>query len=177
MRGFDIPEDIKTKRGFGVINNAKQAQEQRIGMKTIFPKDNPMIDPDHDPEVHKLYVTTHSAYAPGEMRDRAYDWQSTNVKDPKTHAFGYCPERIHEGVRKALNPATDPEVVQNPKIVPKHHEEHKIATYDVLGKPKFHGTVSNHLPAGTAFGQPSLKKLEPGAGKVSSWRWGGGGVA
>lgn len=68
-----------------------------------------MVDPDLDPEVHKLYVASHNEYAPGEARNRGYDWQRTGV-DPKTHAFGYFPDRIHDGVRKALNPATDPKV-------------------------------------------------------------------
>jgi len=166
-RHFSIPDDLKTRRGFGVIQGAKALDEARQARDIVFPKGNPMVDPDVDPEVHALYVRTHASWAPGEQKDRHYDWAATQVgPDPEAHAFGKKPTRVFEGVRKALNPALDPEAKRNPSIVPKHHEDFLMAAKDGLGRPKIHGTVSHALGPDHAFGKPSLTGLEPGAGQI-----------
>jgi len=168
-RNFNIPDDLKTRRGFGVIQGAKALDEARQARDIVFPKANPMVDPDVDPEVHALYVRTHASWAPGEQKDRHYDWAATQVgPDPEAHAFGKKPSRVFEGVKKALNPALDPEVKHNPSIVPQHHEEFQMAAKDALGRSKVHGTVPHTLGPAHAFGKPSLTGLEPGAGQIIS---------
>lgn len=108
---------------------------------------------------HSLYVRSHGAYAPGEQRQRPYDWDTAKV-DPRTFRFGATDKiNLVNGVGKALNPSLDDGTPKDSGIVPKSVEDHKLTSADVLAQSRKLGGGERGLPPGFIYGKPSLPKV------------------
>jgi hypothetical protein len=64
-----------------------------------------------DPNTTAMYRKTHGNYAPGEQKQRDYNWKF----DPADHRFGYGEKRVLNGAALALHAERHEE--QYPKTV------------------------------------------------------------
>lgn len=106
-------------------------------------------DADWDAEeerVRRQYLKSHNRFAPGEQRDRSYNWKQI---DPKEHRFGAVgtSQDASDGVAVCLQPET---LQERAKELPLAVANHRAMTMDVLGKPKYRGNV----------GSESIRRLE-----------------
>ena len=82
-----------------------------------------------DPEVHEMYKKTHGNFAPGEQKQRNYEWRF----NPKEHCFGYGEKKILNGAAMALHNERLEEDYPKTVIVKKTVEDHKAVANDMLG--------------------------------------------
>ena len=85
-----------------------------------------------DPEVHTMYKKTHGNYAPGEQKDRNYNWKI----NPNEHCFGYAEKKVLNGAANALHNERLEEDYPKTTIVKKTVEDHYAVANDMLGKSK-----------------------------------------
>ena len=85
-----------------------------------------------DPNITDMYKKTHGNFAPGEQKNRNYDW-NFNHND---HRFGYAEKRILNGAATALHAERNEEMFPKTIIVQKVVEDQKAVTSDILGKSK-----------------------------------------
>lgn len=112
-------------------------------------------------EAKKLYTRTHGHSEPGEQKTRDYKWPVN--KD--THSFGKFEPMERDGCRKSL--ATDILEASYPKtkIVPKRLEDFRQATAEVVGIPRYRGSMSDKVTPDTVFGVKSVVKEAWNVGK------------
>lgn len=105
-REYNWPEHIKDKdnNNFGV---ASQGLESAKDM--LYPVGGAFIA--DDPSTTAMYRKTHGNYAPGEQKQREYNWKF----DPADHRFGYGEKRVLNGAALALHAERHEE--QYPKTV------------------------------------------------------------
>mmetsp|Transcript_21225 Transcript_21225/g.15237 ORF Transcript_21225/g.15237 Transcript_21225/m.15237 type:complete len:90 (+) Transcript_21225:525-794(+) len=74
----------------------------------------------------KQYIKTHGNYAPGQQRQRDYEW----TVDPNNHAFGYGEKRLLNGAAKSVMPERIEGGFPKTVIVKKTVEDHKGVAND-----------------------------------------------
>ena len=114
-RGYQWPETIENKENhpFG-YPNAKSDPIREIVNPT-----NPLVNP---PEVTEMYKKTHGNFAPGEQKNRDYEWPL----DKTTHRFGYGERAVPNGAATALHlERSDPQYFPRTVIVKKTVEDVK----------------------------------------------------
>lgn len=80
-------------------------------------------------DTHAMYRKTHGNYAPGEQKQRDYNWKF----EPADHAFGYGEKRVLNGAALALHNERHEEAYPKTVIVQKTVEDHKAVSADILG--------------------------------------------
>ena len=80
-------------------------------------------------EVHEMYRKTHGNYAPGEQKQREYNWKF----NPSEHTFGYGEKKVLNGASLALHNERHEEQFPKTIIVKKTVEDHKAVANDLLG--------------------------------------------
>lgn len=108
----------------------------------------------------KQYGKTHGHTEPGQQKDREYNWKF----DKNNHHFG-LPQTIEfDGAKKSLFPENyDHEFVKS-NIGEKRIEDYRRAKIDLVGKPKFHGSMPPGLADNFVFGVKSLNEKNTNAG-------------
>lgn len=122
-----------------------------------------------------MYNKTHGNFAPGEQRNREYNWSV----DKTLHRFGYGEQRLLNGAAMSIHNERFEGSFPKTVIVKKTVEDQKAVTQDPLGKPKNMGQgkppiASDHVfgvrnivgndvwNAGKCIhGQPNEKELQP----------------
>jgi EF-hand domain-containing family member B len=85
------------------------------------------------PEVAAMYLKTHGDFAPGQQKERGYNWPV----DKTDHRFGYVEnERELNGAAKCLQPERYGSNFPQTKILKKTVEDYIEVTKDDLGKVK-----------------------------------------
>ncbi|KAE8904514.1 hypothetical protein PF005_g2777 [Phytophthora fragariae] len=105
-------------------------------------------------EEEALYRRSHGSVAPGEQKNRNYQWEAANI-NPAKHRFGVKPvgSTGREGgeVAVLLNPEMNESVIP-PAVAPQHLEDRRTL-YDHLGKPRHLGAAdTDNLPSNHVFG-------------------------
>lgn len=77
-RGYQWPEIVENKENFpfGVPTVSSDS------VKEIVNPEKPLVNP---PEVEQMYKKTHGNFAPGEQKNREYNWNIDTI----SHRFGY----------------------------------------------------------------------------------------
>ena len=84
-------------------------------------------------EVEAMYLKTHGDFAPGQQKQRGYNWPV----DKNDHRFGYVEnERELNGAAKCVQPERFGLSFPQTKILQKTVEDYVEVTKDELGKPK-----------------------------------------
>eukprot|EP00976_Prorocentrum_cordatum_P067582 1178806-Prorocentrum_minimum.AAC.2 len=161
-RGHKLPDGLGTEVPFGEVCEqggvvgAKEMMKHPLAKELLFPVDF-TGDADPDGTYAKMYVKTHSSYAPGEQRRRDYNWKDAKI-DPDKHVFGYTEKEdpsTRNGVAKALNPSLGEGFKDTATIVPQMLEHFYITEKDHLGKVKKLGHGNRNIPADFAYGVAS----------------------
>lgn len=109
------------------------------------------------PEIEAQYLKTHGAFAPGQQKDRAYNWPV----DKTSHRFGYVEnERELNGAAKCVQPERFGSNFPQTKILKKTVEDYIEVTKDELGKGKNLGQAAE---PGKVFGTKVKKPGDDGA--------------
>lgn len=108
-----------------------------------------------------LYRKTHGLTAPGEQKDRHYNWPV----DKNNFQFGKTDKKELDGTKNSL--CSDFLEAQYPstKIVKKNLEDFRQATTDMVGIPRFKGTLSGTYADSFTFGKKSLAGVNWNVGK------------
>ena len=85
-----------------------------------------------DQTVSSMYRKTHGNFAPGEQKNRDYEWKF----DPTQHRFGYGEKKVLNGAAMALQNERLEEAFPKTIIVKKTVEDHKAVSADMLGISK-----------------------------------------
>ena len=103
-------------------------------------------------EIKTMYNKSHGLTDPGEQKDRNYKW----YVDKNIHAFGKTEPKEADGTKKSLS--TDYLESQFPKtkIVDKRLEDFRQATSDMVGQPKFKGTLNTNIDDDHRFGSKNV---------------------
>lgn len=130
QRGYKWPSHARGI-SFGVANNI----EPDAAKKLIYPDKGSL---EEKPEVRDMYKKTHGNWAPGEQRQRGYNWDEKRFgSDVKTqHTFGYGEKRLLNGAAMAVNPERFEEAYPKTVIVKKVVEDVKSVVNDQLGASK-----------------------------------------
>jgi len=108
-----------------------------------------------------LYRKTHNLTQPGEQKNRHYKWPV----DKHQFHFGKTEQREVDGTKKSLcNDFLDANYPIT-KIAKKNLEDYRQATADMVGKPKFKGTLKLTYADGFTFGVKSIVGEAWNAGK------------
>lgn len=181
-RGHVFPDGLGTINGFGT--KSEVAPTSSMVKDMVFPPSEGelgstiMLGDKQSSDAHKMYVTSHGNYAPGEQRTRGYDWNAAGV-DLGTTRFGMStkPGGVDE-INKLFNdlnaPAMTVEQSINPlkdttkrnqmtgvSIVDLKAETARITGFDPLGRSKPLGTGIKIDPDVT-HGAPSRTRDERG---------------
>lgn len=92
------------------------------------------------PDVAAQYLKTHGDYAPGQQKERGYNWPV----DKSNHRFGYVEnERELNGAAKCVQPERFGSNFPQTIILKKTVEDYIEVTKDELGKPKNLGQAAD----------------------------------
>lgn len=100
------------------------------------------------PEVKELYKKTHGYCDPGEQKDRKYKWYF----DKRDHQFGLPQEKERDGVKKCLLIDTSESPYPKTKLASKRLEDFRQASTDMLGIPRYKGTLHPKIGPDHTFG-------------------------
>jgi len=101
-------------------------------------------EPERD-EYASQYRKTHGNFAPGEQKNREYQWKF----DPQNHRFGYGEQKVLNGAAQAIHHERPEEQFPKTVIVKKTVEDHNAVANDQLGVSKNLGQGQN--PRGPDF--------------------------
>ena len=156
-RGHVFPKGLGTETGFGVKSEVNPTSS--VVKDMVFPTEiEPiMLGDANTSDAHAMYVKSHGNYAPGERRDRGYDWNAAGV-DLGTTRFGRStkPDALETmqrllrdqsapaaTVEQTINPlkdATKRNAVTGAVIVDLKSETARAMNWDPLGRSKPLGT-------------------------------------
>jgi len=92
------------------------------------------------PEVAAQYLKTHGDFAPGQQKERGYNWPI----DKNDHRFGYVEfDRELNGAAKCVQPERFATSFPQTKILKKTVEDYIEVTKEELGKPKNLGQAAD----------------------------------
>jgi hypothetical protein len=83
-------------------------------------------------QIQDMYRKTHGNFAPGEQKNRNYEWKF----DASAHRFGYAEKKILNGAGDALHNERNEEQFPKTVIVKKTVEDQKAVASDILGASK-----------------------------------------
>lgn len=152
MRGHVLPANMqKPEFAFGISGTFGDSARELLYPSTSM----------NNRQDEELYRRSHGSVAPGEQKNREYQWDAARI-DPHKFRFGVKTNAVGAeglGASACLNPEMD-ETLPRAGITAKQVEDLRN-TYDHLGKPRHLGASSSNLPADHIFGAP-LKK-DPGS--------------
>lgn len=102
----------------------------------------------------KRYLKTHGLSEPGYQKDREYNWPV----DKRNFIFGKGEKKEYDGTQKSLKSDFLEGAYPRTRIVEKRYNDYSEASMDLLGKPKFRGTLHHSIDADYVFGK--VKKKE-----------------
>lgn len=108
-KGFSRQYQWPDKTANGEIQFGVPSQGLESAKEMLYPMGGAHIA--DDPSTTAMYRKTHGNYAPGEQKQREYNWKF----DPADHRFGYAEKRVLNGAALALHPERHEE--QYPKTV------------------------------------------------------------
>jgi len=152
--GLYVPEYAKhPDYRFGAASDRNQWGAKELVCP--FPVEEEMTDE----EVHRRYVVSHGSFDVAEQRNRGYDWQNTQAKNPKQFKFGWKEDvPLLDGVKKAISgPECDPERAVGASVVQKTVTDFKDFNHDLLGKVKRTGAGLHNLPKEYSYGASTTK--------------------
>ena len=130
VRNYNFPEQVKNSNfKFGIPTTGF------FNAKDLIYNGKSLDEPE---EVKKLYYKTHGLTDPGQQSTRSYNWNF----DPKEHKFGFFQEKEIDGAKKSLMTDNLYNPYPQTKLVGKRVEDFRHSTEDMLGKGKYHGTLS-----------------------------------
>lgn len=148
MRGHVLPAHMqKPEFAFGVSGTFGDSARELLYPSTVL----------NNKQDEELYKRSHGSVAPGEQKNREYQWNAAKL-DPRKHRFGVKTNAVGAeglGASACLNPEMD-ESLSRAGISAKQVEDMR-STFDHLGKPRHLGASSSNLPPDHIFGAP-LKK-------------------
>lgn len=151
-RGHVLPANMqKPEFAFGISGTFGDSARELLYPSTSF----------NNRQDEELYKRSHGSVAPGEQKNREYQWGAAKI-DPHKYRFGVKTNAVGAeglGASACLNPEMD-ETLPRTGITAKQVEDLR-STYDHLGKPRHLGASSSNLPPDHIFGAP-LKK-DPGS--------------
>jgi hypothetical protein len=103
-------------------------------------------------EAKKLYNKSHGYTDPGQQKDREYKWKF----DKDSHVFGKDYPFEMNGAKQSLQNDTLLNDYPQTKIVTKRLEDFRQAHNDLLGRPKFKGTLNPNIKEDYIFGKKSI---------------------
>jgi hypothetical protein len=138
------------------------AGDSERAIDAIFPPEAPSLS--MTKEQTEMYKKSHSAFDPGEQRDRKYTWDKAGI-DPNTYAFGASAEiDYRNGVAKAINPGLEYESSCKPtEFMPKSVADFKKVRADDLGTVRNLGLGQHPVPGDHCYGMPSKRFDDWGA--------------
>ena len=112
----------------------------------------------NEPEmISSMYRKTHGNFAPGEQKNRDYDWKF----DPTQHRFGYGEKKVLNGAAMALQNERLEEAFPKTVIVRKTVEDHKGVASDMLGVSKNLGQGQTNRGADFVHGIRNVQGSNP----------------
>lgn len=133
-RGYNWPSQVAQNgpgHAFGVPTKGIQDAKE-----VLYPLGGSLEEKN---ETAQMYKRTHGNFAPGEQRQRDYDWASNSRVgngNPAAHSFGYGEQRMLNGAAKSIMPERIDEGFPKTVIVKKIVEDQKAVTSDMLGTVK-----------------------------------------
>eukprot|EP00744_Colponema_vietnamica_P004533 GILI01006748.1.p1 GENE.GILI01006748.1~~GILI01006748.1.p1 ORF type:complete len:449 (+),score=65.06 GILI01006748.1:52-1347(+) len=123
-RNYSLPEEVKSEDfKYGVKSNQCEAAKE-----LLFPANGVL---EESPEATRLYLKSHSDFAPGQQRRRDYSWPV----DPDQFRFGIMHKNKElDGVGVALKPEGYKTEFPKTKIVSKALEDYRAVSADELGR-------------------------------------------
>ena len=182
-RNYQFPDKFK-QEGFEF---GQRTIPSGAAKDVLFPMDGEKSD---KPDIQNMYIRTHGNYAPGQQKERGYQWPL----DKTQHSFGLAEHKVLDGVAKAIHPERQegtyvyiiyiyiyinrfPETI----IVKKTVEDYNAVSKEELGKSKNLGQGQPKVESDHAFGiknvlgqetwnvakclhgEPSAREVEPEA--------------
>ena len=129
-QGFSRKYDWPEKAAGGSISFGCNTKGLDSAKEMIFPANGAFMN--EEKELHALYRKTHGNFAPGEQKNREYNWKF----NPSDHVFGYQEKQVLNGAAAALHAERLEEGYPKTTIVQKVVEDHKAVSNDILGKSK-----------------------------------------
>ena len=111
-RGYDWPD----KTNGGNMNFGLPSKDLDNAKEMLYPLGGATND---NQATSDMYRKTHGNFAPGEQRNRNYDWKF----DPNDHRFGYGEKKILNGAGAALHAERNEEQFPKTVIVKKTVED------------------------------------------------------
>jgi EF-hand domain-containing family member B len=105
-------------------------------------------DKEEKAEIARMYNKTHGNFAPGEQRNRDYNWQV----DKTQHRFGYGEQRLLNGAAMSIHNERFEGSFPKTVIVKKTVEDQKAVTQDQLGQTKNMGQGKPPVAPEHAYG-------------------------
>lgn len=140
-RGHLLPEQARNPNfAFGIPTGCSESSKN-----LLYPTET------EDESKHSgMYTKSHGSYAPGEQRNRDYNWEKTDINE-KTHRFGKKEKNmLKNGVALCMNPANDKSVPKTRLVATK--VENMKNTKDQLGKARNLGMGTTGLQQEHIFG-------------------------
>ena len=106
---------------------------------------------DEAPEHKELYKKTHGYCDPGEQLNRHYNWKF----DKNKHLFGLPQEKEIDGVKKTLLMDMMDSPFPKTKLASKRLEDFRQTNTDMVGIPKYKGTLHPKIGPDHTFGVPN----------------------
>lgn len=163
LRNYDFPERVKNEDfKFGVPTVGCNYPNLDYSSKDLIYPPNGNLAEDY--WTKKKYYITHGLTDPGEQKDRNYRLNF----DKHNHVYGLYQPLEKDGCKNSLRP--DLLMNQYPKtlICDKRLEDFRQATADVVGKPRFKGTMPPELVNDHTFGVKTMKGNNWNVGKCLS---------
>ena len=157
-RNYIFPSSVKENefKGFGYKSNGSGINWK---LKTFidFPLKNLLYNTVHlneKEEDKKRYLKTHGICEPGYQKQRDYNWPV----DKTNFVFGKGEKKEWGGTEKSLK--TDFLLAAYPKtkIVEKRYNDFSQASQELIGIPKFRGTLHSSIDSDYVFGQVKKKQ-------------------
>jgi len=141
LRGHQLPEEARDADfSFGIPTGCSESSKN-----LLYPTQT------EDESKHSgMYTKSHGSYAPGEQRNRDYNWDKTDINQV-SHRFGKKEKNMLEnGVALCMNPANDKSVPKTRLVASK--VENMKNTKDQLGRARNLGMGSTTLTQEHIFG-------------------------
>lgn len=122
QRGYNWPQPVGQNPAaypFGVPTIGSESAKE-----VLYPIDG---DKEEKADIAKMYNKTHGNFAPGEQRNRDYNWNGAGV-DKTQHRFGYGEQRLLNGAAMSIHAERFEAAFPKTVIVKKTVEDHKAVS-------------------------------------------------
>ncbi|TMW64102.1 hypothetical protein Poli38472_014219 [Pythium oligandrum] len=159
-RGHTLPAHMtKPEYAFGISGTFGESAKELLYPSTTL----------NNKQDDELYKRSHGAVAPGEQKNRQYQWDNAKI-DPAKYRFGVKTISLGSdglGAATCLRPEID-ENANKPVVTVKQVEEMR-STYDQLGKPRHVSAAATNLPSDHVFGVKLSKDDETARGCIQGY--------